>query len=323
MTRAIDPFEEYLRKKKVEMLETKYRGPRSRQSFVEDVDEDQGPVDADQEERLQEEVQDFFESGQSAAARLFDRVGDGLPEEQVDEIRDALEEVFVETEAEPQAEGDGTFVNFFREVQTSFDEEHAERERAAVEQEGGNEVVAPTGDSGEVVEPPPAPKSARSREMLPNGVEFVMGPKARPREETPIPFASEDLQEAETAELGSEGANAALAELFAAEQARQQEAEQASRAQVADDEENDDARTEAAEAIGALAGYREAGDAAGDETAEVRIDLAAILAELGDREEDLRTRVDLLGRLVARLVERSGMPQHELVEMLIRSGVEF
>jgi hypothetical protein len=39
--------------------------------------------------------------------------------------------------------------------------------------------------------------------------------------------------------------------------------------------------------------------------------------------EDLRQRVDLLSRLVVKLVERSKLPESEIIEVLIKSGVEF
>ncbi len=86
MSRAIDPFEEFLRKKKVKMLEEKFRRDRA---AAEGAAEDEEEGDA----RLQEEMDDFFESGQNAGAELFGKVKD-LSHEKVDEIKDALEDVF-------------------------------------------------------------------------------------------------------------------------------------------------------------------------------------------------------------------------------------
>ena len=40
--------------------------------------------------RIQEEIDDFFQSGQTAAAQLFDRVEDGLSEDKVEEIKSRL-----------------------------------------------------------------------------------------------------------------------------------------------------------------------------------------------------------------------------------------
>ncbi|MCZ6786581.1 MAG: hypothetical protein O7E54_05390, partial [Planctomycetota bacterium] len=39
--------------------------------------------------------------------------------------------------------------------------------------------------------------------------------------------------------------------------------------------------------------------------------------------EDLPKRVEVLSRLLAKLVEKSGMSQSEILEVLIKSGIEF
>ena len=68
MSKAIDPFEEFLRKKKVKMLEEKFRRERAA--------EEDAAVDEEEDARLREEMDDFFESGQNAGAELFSkRVG--------------------------------------------------------------------------------------------------------------------------------------------------------------------------------------------------------------------------------------------------------
>jgi len=53
-----------------------------------------------------------------------------------------------------------------------------------------------------------------------------------------------------------------------------------------------------------------------------RLSLNDILTPPQD-DEELRQRVELLGRLVARLVERVKLPENEIIEVLIRSGIEF
>ena len=82
MSKAIDPFEEFLRKKKVKMLEEKFRRDRAAEEEAAEG-EDEGDT------RLQEEMDDFFESGQTAGAELFSKAKD-LSDEKVDEIKDAL-----------------------------------------------------------------------------------------------------------------------------------------------------------------------------------------------------------------------------------------
>jgi hypothetical protein len=127
MGKAIDPFEEYLRKKKVELLERKYR----------DNEPDAAPAaprppgvppDEDPEvaARLHEEMEDFLQSGQSAGAEAF-QTAQGISDDKVDEIKDALEGVFEDDGPAPQTvdendDAGDTFVSFFKQVQEEYDE---------------------------------------------------------------------------------------------------------------------------------------------------------------------------------------------------------
>ncbi len=122
MTHPVDPFEEYLRKKKVEMLEKKMQ----EKGRIE-VDDDEPLVIAEEdpavEARLQEEMEEFFDAGGSAGADFFSKVDGDINDEKVEEIRDRLEEVFEEGTPRPRKEEEGeTFVEFFREVQKSYKE---------------------------------------------------------------------------------------------------------------------------------------------------------------------------------------------------------
>ena len=123
MTHPVDPFEEYLRKKKVEMLEKRMK----LEGRTVDDDDDEPLLLAEEDPavtaRLQEEMEEFFDAGGSAGAQYFSKVGSDLNEEKVEEIRDRLEEVFEEGTPRPRKEEEGeTFVEFFREVQKSYKE---------------------------------------------------------------------------------------------------------------------------------------------------------------------------------------------------------
>src|SRR5262245_13258280 len=102
MAKAIDPFEEYLRKKKVELLERKYRDPAEGADASSErpgsIPPDEDPaVDA----RLREEAEDFLQSGQSAGVQAFHQASD-ISEEKVEDIKDALDDVFEEDAPVPQ-----------------------------------------------------------------------------------------------------------------------------------------------------------------------------------------------------------------------------
>lgn len=240
MPRAIDPFEEYLRKKKVELLEQKYRQGRREdaETDTETLDDPGRVEETEVEARLEEEVQEFFDAGVSAAEDLISGLNSGLSEDEVDEIRDRLDDVFEEDPHAPQApaeETESTFVEFFRNM----------------DEEGG---AQPEEES--------APATA----------------SAPPPEETPA--AALHLEES-------------VAERYHAEMAPEVTTE-------------DSAQT----------------DPAPLQPRETRLDLVEILAAPTDAE-NLHKRIDLLCRLMAKVVERTGLPESELIEVLIKAGVEF
>jgi hypothetical protein len=239
MTKSIDPFEEFLRKKKVEMLEQQYREHKDRapdatakaaevRTQVEEND------DPEQEAKLLEEMDDFFQSGQCAGAKLFNEAKNEartLSDDKVEEIKDALDDVFETEAATPQKdEKDTTFVSFFRQVQDKFP---GERPRP-----------------GEV---PSFPKEA-TRE-----------------DDEEAPLDPSDI-EAAAYEVSSDAPPAA---------------------------EDDDAPP----------------------NAEGRLTVAEIL--LKGSQTTPEQRLEALCRLVSRLVERSNLPESEIIEAMIRSGVEF
>ncbi|MGH7162843.1 MAG: hypothetical protein ACREID_05110 [Planctomycetota bacterium] len=224
MTKAIDPFEEYLRKKKVEMLARKVREslPGAKKPAA---DEPVDAKDADADARLQEEMREFFDAGHDAAAQLFSRVGRSIPEEKVEEIREALEEVLEEEPPAPRAETGETFVNFFRQISEEYRTEDEAREAEAQQLE--------------LVEEP----------------------------EPEAPPVSRDVAREIAASAAPDDAAAAR-------------------------------------------GVR-------------RLDLAEILSGAPVDEAQSRQRLDLLCRLVAKLVERAGIGESEIIEALIKSGVHF
>jgi len=130
MSKAIDPFEEFLRKKKDEKLEQQYRGqkdgaPNAPDAEFEEPAEPQVTVasndDPVQEARVKEEMAEFFESGQAAGAEAF-KEATTMSDDKVGEIKDALDDVFESDTPKPQTEQKGdTFVGFFKQVQEEFD----------------------------------------------------------------------------------------------------------------------------------------------------------------------------------------------------------
>jgi len=243
MTRANDPFEEFLRKKKVEMLEKQYRNDtdaRPEAGEGESSDDDWTPPvpsddDPEREEQLEHEMNEFFEQGGRGGAELFERAQE-IDEERVDEIKDALDDVFEEPAGEPidaTEEGD-TFVDFFKQVTTDFDAEAA----AAVEP-----------DEGEPFEDEPLtadfPVPGEEPSALEPALELESAPPA-------FPEVSSSSDSAPSSGL-------AIADVLTPPQ----------------------------------------------------------------EGEDLRQRVDLLSRLVVKLVERSKLPESVIIEVLIKSGVEF
>jgi len=243
MSNATDPFEEYLRKKKVELLETKFRDDSDHGADPEDEDfRPPSNDDPEVEAKLMEEVDDFFSTTKNAGAQHFSEAGTGLPEEQVEEIRDALEDVFEEDAPKPRAEEDDqTFVDFFKQVRDEYSP--------------GQPVEEPVEEQIE----------ATAREIVAEAAP-VAAPVADP--------------EPHPTELGTHVGEVSTDEYVAVE--------------VNEERVTDDSR----------------------------LDLSDILTPLTD-EADLLQRVELLGRLVGKLIERLKMPENEIIEVLIKSGVEF
>ncbi|MFI5403994.1 MAG: hypothetical protein ACHQ1G_13730 [Planctomycetota bacterium] len=236
MTKAIDPFEEYLRKKKVELLERKYRDPAEDGDPSADrpgsIPPDEDPeVDA----RLREEAEDFLQSGQSAGVQAFQSARN-ISDDKVEDIKDALDDVFEQDVPVPQSVNENddagdTFVSFFKQVQEQYDEKPVCDNVACLPPDPGTQEIA-------------------------HGTDIdVMMPS--------------DLR----------GAAVEVA--------------------LDDDE-------------GAVAGG----------SSDTRLDLEAILVD-GARKQDLAKRVDVLCRLVAKLCDRFGLPESEIIEALIKGGLEF
>jgi hypothetical protein len=254
MTKAIDPFEEYLRKKKVEMMEQKLRDP----SGEKPAPKSEEPVEVDPDEdpeasaRLSEEMADFFESGQQAGAELFNQM-QSLEEEKVEEIKDALDEVFEEDAPVPQTEeNENNFVEFFQQVETEFDRVPGERPRPVTAEQPPAEPPAPS-----LPKPKPQPTP----------------PQAKPVVEPTVKVDAEDLPRPGDLEVSP----LAL--------------------------ESDDVD---------LASLREDG----------RLNLATILLSK-ESGADLEQQVEVLCRIVSRLVEKAQLPESEIIEALIKADVEF
>ncbi len=258
MSKAIDPFEEFLRKKKVKMLEEKFRRERAA--------EEDAAVDEEEDARLREEMDDFFESGQNAGAELFSKVQD-LSEDKVDEIKDALEDVFEKEAATPRTEevpSDEPFVHFFKKVQNEF-EGDAPAPPAAVEPPPAAAEAPPA-----KAKKKPAPKKPAARKTAAPAKAKKKPQPAPPPKPTPAPAAEAASREAIAVEISS----------------------------------------------------HEPADEPGDEPGG-RLNLTEMLLAGAEGSEELERRVEVLCRLVAKLVERTELPESEIVEALIKSGVEF
>lgn len=250
MSNPIDPFEEYLRKKKVEMLEAKYRGEKRpdaapAQDGQVAVAPEQDEASGNPDDKLKEEMDDFFESGTEAGAQYFSRSTTELTEDKVEEIRGALDDVFEEDAPAPRTAPDGeTFVNFFQQVQQTYD---------------GDALppVGPTPEEPEEERPLPPPPELTPRHQMPAPPAPAVDPAAPVAVPEPDMMVVEDLEAPQT-----------------------------------------------------------------DPAATRRLNLADIL--LGSQSKaDLDQKVEVLCRIVARLVERSNLPESEIIEALIKSEVEF
>jgi len=268
MTAAKDPFEEFLRKKKVEMLEKQYRheGDDARkdddESFEDEWASHAPRSEKERDQRVEQEMNEFFDEGGRGGAELFERAKE-IDEERVEEIKDALDDVFEEPKGRPEdADDNETFVDFFKQVQTDFEAEARETVQPAPDVEGHG----PFEDEPQTADfPLPGEEDG-------DATDEILG--------TPLELESPAFPEVEAAE---------------------------------------DSEEEPADAI--------AEDGPADEAATTELDARGmVLAEIltpPKEGEDLRQRVDLLSRIVVKLVERAKVPESELIEVLIKSGVEF
>ncbi len=244
MTKADDPFEEYLRKKKVELLETKFRKEAAEQAADEvedDAADDFVPPNTDDPEleaRVKDEAEDFFESGKDAGAELFSKADTRLGDSKVEEIRDALEDVFEDDAAlhETEEHDEHAFVDFFRQVRSEYD----------------------------------GPGSPTDGPVQPE-VEVEAHVEAEAHEEEPAAVA-------DVSDIVAAAAEVSTAELVAVE--------------------------------------------VPPDPVDARLSLDDMLPPVTNEAEMLQ-RIEVLGRLVAKLVERAKLPENEIIEVLIRAGVEF
>ena len=268
MTKAVDPFEEFLRKKKVEQLEEQIRQEGGQPSSADGGDEesladDWAPFDPDaspeQTERVKDEMNDFFAEGGSAGAELFERA-QNIDGERVDEIKDAIEDVFEEDPDATQIDdgADDTFKDFFKEVQTTYvaeDEPQAEPEELAtglvLEPETGSFEDEPlTADF-------PLPDEAGAEERMESAAE----PVAASEPESPRVVITPEPLDAQPQPVATE-------------------------------------------------------------VAEAPLNMAEILQPLLTNN-DLDQRTEALTRLVIRLIEHANVPEEQIIEALIKSGVSF
>jgi hypothetical protein len=236
MTKAIDPFEEYLRKKKVELLERKYRDPADDDASASRPGAIPPDEDPEVDARLREEAEDFLQSGQSAGVQAF-QSAQHISDDKVEEIRDALEDVFEQDAPMPQTvdhsdDAGDTFVSFFKQVQEEYEEKPVCDNVACLPPEPGTQEVAPGTDLD------------------------LMMPADLRGAAVEVAFDEEDAPPAER------GAS------------------------------------------------------------DTRLDLEAILVD-GAKRQDLAKRVDVLCRLVSKLCDRFGLPESEIIEALIKGGLEF
>jgi hypothetical protein len=289
MSAAKDPFEEFLRKKKVEMLEKQYRpdepseASEEQSEAFEDDWSQATPSEEEHEQKLAQEMSEFFDEGGRGGAEIFERARE-IDDERVEEIKDALEDVFEEPKGVPEDASDNeTFVDFFKQVQTDFDAE-------------AREVVQPPDDEEE---------PGAFEEDEPQTAEFPLPGEegAEGDLETDDSILGPPLElEAETARAVDE-----VVEEIAGSPAP--------------------APTVVIREPEGTGGSDESDDPGDPDDSEVGRDATSlVLSEIltpPQEGEDLRQRVDLLSRLIVKLVERAKIPESELVEVLIKSGVEF
>ncbi|MEE8105396.1 MAG: hypothetical protein V3T86_07670 [Planctomycetota bacterium] len=341
-----DPFEEYLQKKKVEMLEASMRGDENPAPEPDDLDE---PLvladdDADTEQRLQDEMRDFFESGGSAGAELFEKVGsegadDVFEEDQAEEIRDALDEVFQAEDASPQVAPDNeTFVEFFEQVQQSFNKAPGAA-RPAVSLEDQPTATSETSEpdapivsvptQAEAQEAAPEAQATPAAHVDEPAVPELVEPK------TPVADTGEWPEAAQAEPDADENAAADYCEFPSPEplpeaHAEDEDAAGPGLAAFGVDTAALAAEIEACEDVDGSFGDEDSLDseaAAEDSDSVSDLNLAEILARPVESpesvESELVERVNLLSRVVAKLVDGGKLDQSEILEILVKSGVEF
>ncbi|MFB3065470.1 MAG: hypothetical protein ACE10D_03050 [Planctomycetota bacterium] len=286
MSKAVDPFDEYLLKRKVEILEEKFR----KQGEVPEVEDEEAVAlaheDPEVAARLKEEMEEFFDAGKAGAAEVFERTPvPEIDEDVVEELKEALDEVFDDDAAVPKVDRQDTFVEFFKQVQEDFSDEQP-----------GADLPEP--DSSAL----PAGLEEPTLEDLPTE------PESAASQEKPVVFKLDDQAAAGAAtELDPE----ALPPMEPAQTpAPSEEPEDESRSLELEDTVQDIGAPVEAMALSAE---------------KPHLDLSEILLPLRENatEEEMRRHLELLCRLIAKLVERAALPESEIIEVLIKSRVEF
>ncbi len=292
MSKAVDPIEEYLLKRKVEILEEKFR----KQADVAEVEDEEGAdtvalahEDPEVAARLKEEMEEFFDAGKAGAAEVFERTPvPEIDEDVVEELKEALDEVFDAAAAVPKVDKQDTFVEFFKQVQEDFSDEQP-----------GADLPEP--DSSAL----PAGLEEPTLEDLPAEHEPATS------QEKPVVFELDD-QTAAGAATGP-----------APEALPPMEPAQPAQASVLSEEPEDESRSleleDTVQDIGAPV------EDMALSAEKPHLDLSEILLPLRENatEEEMRRHLELLCRLIAKLVERAALPESEIIEVLIKSRVEF
>ena len=309
MTRAVDPFEEFLRKKSVEDKANPKRGDAeagqpAQPALAEEWSPPDPHADPEADQRVKEEMTEFFEEGADAGAELFVNATE-IDEERVDEIKDALEDVFDTEQAEPEVvdESDDTFIDFFKQVSTSFDPDLVNlRQR---QQDLAREVIEPP-QAGAFEDEPltaefPAPEEMADPEIAsePEPAPMPIGSKQ--------PFAPDPSELDLTAMMSAPEEAVAPAEEPPAAVAPAVEVEEPEFADVSEAIHDEPVVLKEVES---------------SPNSVENLNLAEILTST-DGADDLRQRVEVLSRLVVKLVERSQLPESDIIEVLIKSGVGF
>ena len=290
MSKAVDPFDEYLLKRKVEILEEKFRKQgEAAEAEAEDEEGADGAAlaheDPEVAARLKEEMEEFFDAGKVGAAEVFERTPvPEIDEDVVEELKEALDEVFDDATPVPKVDKQDTFVEFFKQVQEDFSDEEP---GADLPEPDSNAL--PAGLEEPTLEDLPAEPEPASSQGKPVVFEI---------DETSTDLAHESLPPME------EPAQPAPAPVLS------EEPEDESRSLELEDTVQDIGAPVEAMALSAE---------------RPQLDLSEILLPLRENatEEEMRRHLELLCRLIAKLVERAALPESEIIEVLIKSRVEF